>query len=365
MRVCFLNHDLKENTGAGRFGLQLVGAMVKENPDFFPTVLTTEGSGHPWERPLLSPNAPRLIFSFLRIRSVLKECDVIHALDGYPYGVIAAIASVGLGKKLAITAIGTGAIKPFRSPIKSMLLRWAYRRADQLVAISHYTKREIFKNVTGLDISIINHAITAEEFSCFSDEELSEDEKSKIEKLRPYILSVGGWKRRKGFEHSFPAFAKVARVFPKMKYVVIGAATPKLKLSEPYGITDRVFYFLGVRRQFLIALYRNAELFMLLPCDSRDDVEGFGFAFLEAAASGLPVIGTYESGAEDAVAHGKNGFLVEPRNSDAAARAALKILSDHDLREEFAKNSIDFARRMNWNKVALEYAAIYRKLIMK
>ena len=84
--------------------------------------------------------------------------------------------------------------------------------------------------------------------------------------------------------------------------------------------------------------------------------------FLEAAAAGLPVVGTYESGAEDATDNGKNGFLVGPRDARAAAEAAIKILSDPIMKEKFAKNSVDFAKRMSWDKVANEYAIIYKSL---
>lgn len=362
MRICFLNHDLKDNTGAGLFGLQLISRFRQEYPDFHPVVLTTEGSGHPWESTVLYSNIFRLIFYFPRIRFVFKECDIIHALDGFPYGVIAAVASVGLGKRLVITAVGTGAIQVFRYPVKGFLLRWAYRRADRVIAVSNYTKREILKECPGLDIAVINHAVDANEFS-EGGEELSENEKLEIKKLKPYILSVGGWKERKGFEYSFPAFAEIARSFPRMKYVIVGAANPKLRLSEPLGITDRVFYFRGIRRLFLKDLYRNAELFMLLPYDDRGDVEGFGFAFLEAAAAGLPVVGTYDSGAEDAVQHGRNGFLVEPRNIKAAADAILSILSNPELKKNFSRKSLVFAKKMTWERVVSKYTDIYLNLL--
>lgn len=361
MRVCFLNHDLKENTGAGRFGLQLIGQMVKENPDFHPIVLTTERSGHSWEKPILSSNVIRLVFALPRIRYFFKRCDVIHALDGFPYGVIAAVVSAGLGKKLIITAIGTGAVQAFRNPIKGALLRWAYRRADKLVAVSNYTKREILSRVSGLDISVINHGVDAQEFQQSSDPELTEEEQEAIRRMKPYILTVGGGKRRKGYEYSFPAFVRVAEHFPDLRYVVVGhdiEHTP----ADSLGIANKVFCFAWIRRPFLRALYQNAELFILLPYNDRGDVEGFGFAFLEAAAAGLPVIGTYESGTVDAIEHGKNGFLVEPRNAKAAAGAAIKILSDPALKEKFSRESLTFAKKMSWEKVAKEYRAIYETL---
>lgn len=358
MRICYLNHDLNDNTGAGRFGLQLIRCLEHEYSNFHSVPLTAVSSSHARDESVLYPNPLRLLFALPLIRSIFKKCDIVHALDGFPYGVIAAIASFGLGRKLVITAVGTGAVQAFCHPMRGALLRWAYRRADRVVAVSNYTKREILKYVPGLHISVINHAVDAEEFSSLLDAELSEEENLTIERLKPYLLSVGSGKPRKGYEYSFSAFARMGRRFPELTYVAVGYDKGTAMIGA-LGIADRVSCFVGVRRQFLSALYRNAELFMLLPHEDRGDIEGFGFVFLEAAAAGLPVIGTRGSGAEDAVEHGKNGFLVEPKDAVSAADAGIKILSDRSLRAQFVQGSIDFAKRMNWERVAKKYMTIY------
>ena len=225
--------------------------------------------------------------------------DGVHALDCFPYGIIAAIALLGMRRPLVTTAIGTGAIQPLHRWYGG-IARWAYRRADRIAAISAYTRREILRKVPDLHISVVNHAVDAEEFGGDLAIELSAIEKAEIKKLKPYILSVGGWKKRKGFEYSFAAFAEIKKRFPEMRYVLCGIG-PKPQLEGPLGLRGSVHYFKGIRWPFLKALYANAELFWLLPVDDDKDVEGFGFVFLEAAAAGLPVIGTRSSGAEDEI----------------------------------------------------------------
>lgn len=368
MRVCFLNLDLREGTGAGRFGRGLIASIRAADPAVEAVVLTTVGSGHPWEEAILSPNAMRLLAALPWIRRVFRACDVIHALDGWPYGVIAAIAGLGLGKKLVITAIGTGAIQPlYQRPglmqlLRRTLLAWAYRRADRVIAVSSYTRREILARIPDLSVGVINHAINADEFA--EPEVLSLEETAAIQRLKPYVLSVGGWKRRKGFEYSFPTFAEIAEKFPDMRYAVVGIG-PKPWLEARHGITGRVAYFKGIRWPFLKELYRSAELFMLLPYNDRGDIEGFGFAFLEAAAAGLPVVGTRESGAEDAVRDGRNGYLVPPRDAHAAAVAVADILSRSDRRAEFSRSSREFAATMTWARVGRSYLEIYCELCVR
>ena len=324
-------------------------------------VLTSVGSGHPWERPLLSTRALGFLSGLPEILDIFRRSDLIHSLDGWPYGVIAALFAFGLGKKLIITAIGTGAIQPLYQR-RGWMLSWAYHRADQLVAISTNTRSEILKKVPYLKIEVINHAVDADEFLGDPDAELSAEERAAIARLKPYILSVGGWKRRKGFQYSFPAFAEIKKRFPNVNYVVCGIG-PKPQLTDPLGITGSVFYFKGVFWPFLRSLYRHAELFMLLPVDDDKDIEGFGFAFLEAAAAGLAVVGTSESSAQDAVLDGQNGFLVPPRDSLKAAEAAIRILSDSELMRSFRASSLEFAKHMSWSRVINRYRAIYCELL--
>lgn len=365
MRICFLNHDMrhdprKVSSGAGRFGATLIERLRASDPAIEVTVLTTVGTGHPLEIPILFKNRLRLLLALPRIRRIFRRCDIIHALDGYPYGVIAALALIGIRRPLIITAIGTGAVQPLYRWYR-WLAAWAYRRADRVVAISANTRREILKRVPDLNVTVINHAVESGEFLGDLMAGLPGTEKSEIEKLKPYTLSVGGWKRRKGFEYSFPAFAEIRKRFPEMKYVICGIG-PKRELEKSLGLEGSVHYLKGIRWPFLKAIYASAELFMLLPVDDGKDIEGFGFAFLEAAAAGLPVVGTRESGAEDAVAEGENGFLVPPRDPHAAAEAAIRILSDPDLRAKFRDGSRRFAGRMSWARVIGAYQAAYRGL---
>lgn len=363
--VCFLNHNLDPATGAGNFCRSLLGAFREITPDFRYLVLTSDGSGAADELVLLPADKWRLLAALPKIRSVFRRFDVIHALDGYPYGVIAALALFGLKKKFVITAIGTGALQPLGRPVAGRLLRWAYRRADRVVAVSSYTARELMREIPDLKITaIINHGVSMDEFS--RAPALAEMESLEIKKLRPYILSVGALKPRKGYRYSLEAFAEIRKSHPDPRYVIVGGGPEREDLESrirSYGLGDAVVFFQHVRREFLVSLYRSAELFILLPYDAERDVEGFGLVFLEAAASGIPAIGTVNSGAADAVAHGKNGFLVPPKDSRTVAEAARRILSDSALRQRFSVGSLTFAREKSWLAAARAYRELYENCL--
>lgn len=367
MRVYYLNHDLKDKTGAGRFGLAILNAIKNQKSDLDFSVLTSEASGHEKERPIIYSNKLRLLFVFLKIRKEFKKCDVIHALDGWPYGFIAAFASLGLKKKLIITAIGTGAVQPLYSWWKRPLIKWAYKKADVVTAISSNTKREILKIMPNLNIEVINHGVDYEKFvsdsknpNTFESFELNANISNRVSK--PYILSVGTLKKRKGFEYSIRAFAEIAPRFPDLKYVIVGKGPEEGNLKseiEKLGINSRVIFLSGLSEEELISLYKNAELFILLPQDDNKDIEGFGLVFLEAAACVLPVVATKNTSAEDAVLDGKNGLLVKPRDFTEAAAAMEKILSDENLKDRFSQRSLKFAKSMSWEKAAASYLRLY------
>jgi phosphatidylinositol alpha-1,6-mannosyltransferase len=344
MRICYLNHDTSSYTGAGRFYSAFSEAMKKEFPDTAIEVLTSEN--------ILYPNKLKLLLALPVIRKIIKRCDVVHALDGWPYGVVAILASLGLRKKVIITAIGTGAVKPLYSWWKRPIMKWAYRKADKVVAVSNNTKREIQKFIPDLKIEVINHGVDSEKFQIINSKLQIN---FKIQKLKPYILSVGAWKPRKGFDYSIAAFREVKKKFPSLNYVILSNVSEDIKKTYP-----DIKFLSNLSEEELIALYKNAELFILLPQDDKKDIEGFGLVFLEAAAAGLPVIATKETSAEDAVLDGKNGILVPPRDHKEAAAALTKILSDKKLRQAMSEESLKFAKKMSWQKAARAYNFLYK-----
>lgn len=367
MKICYLNYSMRPDVGAGRFGRELLAAVKCLLPDAELTVLTSDRSGFYGEFPILPLKRLKIAFSLPRSRAILRQCDIVHALDGFPYGVIAASSLVGLNKKLIITAIGTGALRPFKRPLAGQLLRWAYRRANRVVAVSNYTKRELVKSMPELAVSVINHGVNREEFSAASESKLASDERAAIQKFRPYILSVGAFKPRKGFRYSLEAFSLLRKDYPNLRYVIVGSGD-RAQIERDIdrrGLRAATAIFSGVSHPFLVSLYRNAELFCLLPVEDRKDIEGFGLAFLEAAACGIPVVGAAGSGAEDAVSGGENGFLVPPGDPEAAARAMADIMRDPAKRGAFSAGSLAFAERMSWERAARSYAEIYAGLAAK
>jgi phosphatidylinositol alpha-1,6-mannosyltransferase len=150
----------------------------------------------------------------------------------------------------------------------------------------------------------------------------------------PLVLGVSRLVPRKGVDVLIDA---VARLGPEVSLALAGTGRDGARLARRAaggGLAGR-FRLLGrVPAADLPDLYASADVFAML-CRERWgglEAEGFGIVFLEAAACGLPAVAGRSGGAEEAVAHGESGFVVDPRDPAAAAGALDRLLDDPDGR---------------------------------
>jgi glycosyltransferase involved in cell wall biosynthesis len=92
--------------------------------------------------------------------------------------------------------------------------------------------------------------------------------------------------------------------------------------------------------------------------------EGFGTVVIEAAAMGIPTVGTNIYGLSDAVVHGETGLLVPPRNAEELARALGMLLADNSLRVKMGESAKQRAHALfDADVVNTQIAAEYRSLL--
>lgn len=363
LKFCFLLHNVKPHNGGGVLARQIISRLQGElKPSI--QVLTAEKSNFPGEEIVFSR---RWFLSLKRLWKMFREirkADVVHAFDVFPYGFIATLFSIGSRAKVVITCNGTGSIRYLYMPFHFPLARFAYRHADVLVSISHFTRDEILKRVPGLTFQIIHPGIDLNMFRAPHEEYFE-----KIKRYEPYILSVGSIRFRKGYKWSIPAFHQTLKDFPDLKYVIIGKKytdkeyTRLKKLVKDLNLEEKVFFIENVETdEELAAYYHRAKLFCLMSFNVGHDVEGFGIVFLEAAAAGIPVIGSKGCGAEDAMINGGNGLLVPEDDIAGFGKAIISILGDKNRYEKMSETSREFVKDFSWDKKIAQYLEVYRNL---
>ena len=227
MRICLLTNNFNPDNGGGRFALEYVEHLRKQDRDLEITILTRVPAKVECVQPILYSGRLRLLAAIPCIRKVLKRCDVVHAFDTLPYGLIAALANLGVDKKLVITALGSGSLRPLQTFWMRRLAKWTCRRADVVTAISNYTAREIKKKLSDLDVVVIPLGTNFEYFKNQTRDCGNRDERERFNRFKPFILSVGKLKKRKGYDVSIEVYGRLLKKFPDLDYVIIGRGDGK------------------------------------------------------------------------------------------------------------------------------------------
>ena len=176
------------------------------------------------------------------------------------------------------------------------------------------------------------------------------------------LLSVGNLHPYKGFDILLSALAGLTGALPKGWCCLIagedrGAGAALDRQAREAGLGDEI-RFLG-RVDALPQLYAAADLFVL---PSR--TEGFSNATLEAMASGLPVISTAVSGAEDLVVPGATGEIVPVADAETLGAAIVALAAAPERRRTLGRAGQERARRhFSLEAMVQRYARLYRGLI--
>ncbi|MEU6035167.1 glycosyltransferase family 4 protein [Actinomadura sp. NPDC047616] len=150
---------------------------------------------------------------------------------------------------------------------------------------------------------------------------------------RPVVVCVSRLVPRKGQDALIHAWSRVKREVPDAALLLVGGGPyrPQLeRMAASLGVADAVVFTGSVPWEELPAHYDAGDVFAM-PCRTRRrglDVEGLGIVYLEASATGLPVVAGDSGGAPDAVLDGETGVVVQGRSVPAVAAAVAGLLRD-------------------------------------
>jgi len=168
----------------------------------------------------------------------------------------------------------------------------------------------------------------------------------------------------KGFEYLIPAIDMVRKVVPQVRFVLVGGRLPS---QHAYAeridrtIKDKSLedYVIWVPPRFDMERFMMLFDILVLPSIA----EGMPLVILEAMALGIPVVATKVGGVEEQVIHQKSGFVVPSKNSQALARALIKLLTNKDMRLNMGKNAKQIVQeKFNLTNCAKTHAELYRSL---
>lgn len=132
--------------------------------------------------------------------------------------------------------------------------------------------------------------------------------------------------RYKGFDEVLEALPDLAERLPNIKYLIVGDGPDRPRLEEKaksLGVLGRVVFTGRITENEKVDTYRLADVYVM-PSSG----EGFGIVLIEAAACGIPVIGSRADGSSEALLGGRLGRLVDPESQAEIQEAIADALGE-------------------------------------
>ena len=175
---------------------------------------------------------------------------------------------------------------------------------------------------------------------------------------RPVVVCVSRLVPRKGQDVLIRALPAIRRRVPDAALLCVGGGPYQYsleRLARETGVADSVVLTGSVPWEELPAHYDAGDVFTM-PCRTRRaglEVEGLGIVFLEASATGLPVVAGRSGGSPDAVLEGESGYVVDGTSVAAVAAAVVGLLEDRERAGAMGAAGRDWVEReWRWDVLA-------------
>lgn len=280
-----------------------------------------------------------------------NKCDVFVSLYQCPTVLPKNIRHKMLVHDL-IPKIFPGYLDNWRKKFYFFLAQRAIRSADEIFAVSDWSKRDIHKylKIPNEKIKVAYPSIGPE----FFEKSTPEKDNKILEKygiFGRYVFYIGGFDFRKNMEGLFEAYAELIRREDANDINLVLGGEDKSRFSklftdvnakiEELGLGGKVKMIGFVAQKDLPVLYRNCELYVLPSL-----YEGFGLMALEAMVSGAPTAVSKTSSLPEI--GGDAVLYFNPHDTDEMARVMGKVLRNNKLRLHLSEKGRERAKKFSW-----------------
>jgi glycosyltransferase involved in cell wall biosynthesis len=352
---------------------EIEGVRVLRFPYFYPKRLQTlcyEGGILP---KLKTQWLARLQLPFFLIaqcfhiwRTVRKyKINFIHCHWIIPQGFFVALLNSFSGIPYLLTAHG-GDVYSFRkNPLIRLLSNFSLKRAKTCTVNSEPTGQAVRDIRPGSPLQIIPMGVDTKRFK---PENFNQKIKDNLNIQDSFLLAVGRFAEKKGFRYLIQAMPEILKKRPQAKLVIIGFGPQEEELKRliaELNLETSVLLPGSKSGDELAQYFATADIFIGPSVVTESgDTEGQGVVFLEAMASGTPVIASDVGGIKGIVRNMETGLLIPPNNPGAIAEKTNLLLNNQELRNKLAMNGRNLAQsEYSWEKTAERFLKTYTQIM--
>lgn len=262
-------------------------------------------------------------------------------------------------------------LHPFLYKIKNLFYRLvilaALRRSIKIITVSDFTKNDI---IAQFKIKPDKIKVTYEGVANLSkgNDSLFVKKLGELETLQKlkikddFLLYIGNAYPHKNLEGLVKVFAKINKVHPNLKLVLVGkedyfykrvkATAVACNLYKDGDIFSSVVFPGYVPDMELEILFKKALAYVFPSL-----YEGFGLPPLEAMARGCPVISSNKSSMPEIL--GEAAYYFNPEDENDMYSKIDEVITDHDLRQSLIKKGKERVKKYNWAECAMDTLKIY------
>ncbi len=282
-----------------------------------------------------------------RAAGLLREhgCTAVWFGAAAPLGLMAPALRRAGAKRLVATTHGHEAGWA-QLPAARQLLRRIGEGTDTVTYLGEYTRSRIAAALTPGAAARMAHLPPGVDEKIFHPDSGGAAVRARLGLTgRPVVVCVSRLVPRKGQDTLVRALPRILSGQPDAVLLLVGGGPYEKHLrtlAHDTGVADSVRFTGAVPWAELPAHFGAGDVFAM-PCRTRRgglDVEGLGIVYLEASATGLPVVAGDSGGAPDAVLDGETGFVVKgggPEAPQETAQRILALLDDAALRSRMGE----------------------------
>lgn len=270
----------------------------------------------------------------LRRRIRAEHPDVVHLHSRRGADVLGALAARPLGIPIVMS-------RRVDNPESRRVVRVKYRLYDRVITISEGIRQVLLSEGLATDkVVCVHSAVDTELYRPGGDRDWFRDTFGMAHD-QIAIGMAAQMIERKGHRTLLRALPAVIAEHPDLRVLLFGQGPLRAELEREVRAQqlDSHVRFEGFRDD----LPRVLPCLDLLVHPAR--MEGLGVALLQAASCGVPIVAGRAGGIPEIVHDGDNGFLVEPDDVSALARALAQLCGDADLRRRFGARGREIALR--------------------